>query len=523
MSDLNAIDARADRRTIRSIGHDSDRSVDAVLTEAPPEADADAEVVRFDSAVDGRRDDVVDQALSDPRHERVIEDPAAVVGGRAEPAATAGRWMAGRWMSIVAVVDQCLFSGTNFLTSVALGRFVGPGELGQYALAFSIVVIVVGLQRAVLMSPYLIVRGRMDRDSVNSLRAAMLIASMTMAAIGSTVALLGGWYASQSSAMTAGIWWATAVAFPAAMLRDFARRLELNHLRLFAATRIDLAVLVLQVSAIAWLHATGRLSAATMLAAASAIWALVGMVAILTERRRYDFVRPQLRRAAENLWPIGRWVSLTGLVVTAQSFLLPWVMAVAGSVRLAGIYAACWTLVQVVSPMIEGIGNLVGPKLAGTAEDRSWPAMYRLVTRTTAVFAVIMTSLMVGIVVLGRWALHGIYGEQYVSAFVVLLVLGLAATINNLGIPALKALVQLGHARWNFWISAIGFACTLVSAVGLLRWAGMAGAAWGLMIGNAVATGMRLWTFSRVDRTVPSSAQSPYRPHSAGQSDGGGR
>ena len=486
------------------------------MTDAFSDAVTDSDVAGSDVVVGDRSDDVAVAAADDAIRTANGDGGSSWIDRQVHGAASSGRWM-----SIAAVIDQCLFSGTNFLTSVALGRFVGPGELGQYALAFSIVVIVVGLQRAVLMAPYLIVRGRMDHDSVNSLRAAMLIASMTMAGVGSTVAVLGGLWASQSSAMGSGIWWATALAFPAAMLRDFARRLELNHLRLFAATRIDLAVLVLQIAAIAWLQISGRLTAASMLLSASAIWALVGTFAIVANLYRYDFVRPRLRQAAENLWPIGRWVSLTGLVVTAQSFLLPWVMAFAGSVRLAGIYAACWTLVQVVSPMIEGIGNLVGPKLAGTAEDRSWPAMYRLVTRTTAVFAVIMASLMVGIVVLGRWALGVIYGEQYVSAFVVLLVLGLAATINNLGIPALKALVQLGHARANFWISAIGFACTLVSAVALLRWAGIAGAAWGLMIGNSIATGLRLWTFSRVDRNVPSSAQSPYRPRVAVRGEGG--
>lgn len=418
----------------------------------------------------------------------------------------------GRAIGLWAIVDQFVFSGTNFLTSVALGRLAGPTELGKYALSFSILMIVIGIQRSLLMSPYVIVRGGLSETGQRTMRGSLLFLTFVIAGVFSLLCVSGVLLQPLFAEPLLDPWmvFATALAFPAGMLRDFGRRLAIFHLQIGRAMWLDVAIMLGQFSALGAIYSIGKMDAPTVLVACSCVWAIVGAAGLFVSRSQSTFELQAVRRNFAALWPIGRWVSLTQVVVTTQAFVMPWVMALAASVKLAGIYAACWTIVQIVSPMIEGLGNLIGPKMAGSAEQRSWSGIYALMVRTSVVFAGIMLGLMLMLFVAGRFALDQLYGDEYTSYFTVLVVLALAATANNLGIPVLKALIQLGHAKVNFIISTIGLCLSLCSAAWLLESIGPSGAAWGLVVGNSVATLCRWILIHRVDRDVASAAHSPY-------------
>lgn len=429
-------------------------------------------------------------------------------GGGSQVATTDG----GRAIGLLAIVDQFVFSGTNFLTSVVLGRLAGPTELGKYALSFSILMIVIGIQRSLLMSPYVIVRGRLSEFGQRSMRGSLLFLTFAIAGVFSLICLAGVLLQPLFADPLLDPWLliATAIAFPAGMLRDFGRRLAIFHLEIGRAMWLDLTIMLGQFVALGVVFSLGMMNAPFVLIACSCVWAIVGTVGLIASRSDCLFEPRSIRTHFAALWPIGRWVSLTQVVVTTQAFVMPWVMAMAASIELAGIYAACWTIVQIVSPMIEGLGNLIGPKMAGSAERNSWDGIYRLMVRTTAVFAGIMLGLMVLLFAAGRLALDQLYGANYAEYFAVLVVLAIAATTNNLGIPVLKALIQLGHARVNFFISITGLGISLCSAAWLLGQVGTAGAAWGLVIGNTAATASRWVLIHRVNRDVASAAQSSY-------------
>ena len=407
-----------------------------------------------------------------------------------------------RVRSVMAIADQCLFSGVNFLTSVLIGRFAGSESLGRYALAMSIVTLLVGLQRAILMSPYVILRGEQTADQRRRTRGSLLMFCVTVGVVGGGVAGLvalitrvapdAGWGSPVVGMMALPMM----LAIPAGLLRDFSRRLSIVRFDVAAALAMDFAVTVLQLVALGGLVAYDRLSAPAALAVAALVWIVVSAVALLCSRR--TFGRPAPREHWRQLWPIGRWVSLTSLVATLQTLSMPWIMAAMVDIRLAGIYAACWTLVQVVAPLIEGIGNLIGPRLAGSAQTRRWSELISVFRTNTLLFVAIMSTMMVTYAVVGRAALGFVYGDDYIRYFGVLMGLAAAATANNVGIPGLKALIQIGYERFNCFVSLIGYLIAVVAAVLLLP-LDPAGGAYGLLIGGAVATMVRWTTLSRID------------------------
>ena len=393
--------------------------------------------------------------------------------------------------SILAVLDQCLFSGTNFLTAILIGRIAGEAELGIYALCFSLTMICIATQRALLISPFVVVSATLELSRFREMRATMLIAS---AALALTLALISMVSFAIVSPITAI---AVVLILPAGLFRDFHRRLSIAQLQLVPAFRFDLAIAVCQISTLGYFAWFGMLSATSALFICASIWTMISVITFFLTREDYLFDRSRFRNNLAMLWPIGRWVGLSQMVSTAQAFALPWVLAIAGSMKLAGLYAACWTIVQVTSPVIEGLGNLLSPALARSAREESLDALKHRALMATTVFFLLMISLVISISIFGRHVLTLFYGESYVDGYHVLVLLTLAATVLNIEVPATKALTQLGKANWNFVVASISLVTTISVAAVSLSLFGSNGAAWGLLIGAILSAAIRWFLFHR--------------------------
>ena len=63
-------------------------------------------------------------------------------------------------------------------------------------------------------------------------------------------------------------------------------------------------------------------------------------------------------------WTFGKWVFASGLLWTASTNLYPWLLAFFHGAAAAGTFAACMGVVSASNPVLLGIQNLVGPKIA---------------------------------------------------------------------------------------------------------------------------------------------------------------
>lgn len=392
------------------------------------------------------------------------------------------------------------------MTALLIGRVSGPSELGAYALAFSIIMLMICLMRAVLISPFVVVRGQLEEDQLGSMRASMLLATLLLGAISALVALV---VASSGATLLALV---MALALPAGLLRDFGRRLSIAELNLRTAITLDAMIAAVQLSLVGGLALAGQLTAVHALLSCSVTWLTVSLGGLVFSRLRYRLVPRNIAADLFRLWPVGRWVGMSQLLSTAQAFVMPWIMAIAHSLELAGIYAACWTIVQIASPAVEGLGNLLGPALARSAAEQAWRDFGRQVRVTALVFGVLMGGMTLAVTLAGSGVLSLLYGEPYAEYYPVLLLLMLAASVISLGIPASKALTQFGHAAANFWITLAGLTVSSVLALTFLLAVGVTGAAWGLIVGGCVTTVTRWALFRRHELSVMTS---PARQHSA--------
>src|SRR5579863_3622349 len=117
---------------------------------------------------------------------------AALNGGRGktENSRFSGRFA--RWITKggLAIVDQGLISGSNFLIGILLARWLMPEQYGAFALAFSVFLLLSYVYQSFLAEPQAVFSGSAYRQCLRGYLKALLSIQLVVTVFG--VVLLGG-------------------------------------------------------------------------------------------------------------------------------------------------------------------------------------------------------------------------------------------------------------------------------------------------------------------------------------------
>lgn len=89
----------------------------------------------------------------------------------------------------LAIVDQGLISGSNFLLGILLARWLAPEQYGAYALAFSAFLLLTFLYQALLLEPMAVFSGAAYRKSLRGYLGALLWIHLVLSVV--VVVVLG--------------------------------------------------------------------------------------------------------------------------------------------------------------------------------------------------------------------------------------------------------------------------------------------------------------------------------------------
>ncbi len=389
-------------------------------------------------------------------------------------------------------------SGVNFLTVVLLGRYAYEAELGVYALVFSVFVLITTGQAALLTTPYTVLRSQRTRGDIAGFGGSVWLASVGVAALASAigVSIAGALCLAGGSAASAVL--CAGLIAPFVLQRDLLRRVLFAWLRFEAVFAIDAIVGVIRLALLAWLAVEGRLDAMTALAAWGAS-DLVGVAVTAGLARRHLRVRrEQLAADVSACWDFGRWSLTAQSVFTLQHFGAHWMLAALKGPAWVGLYTACATLAQLVSPVTTGLANMLGPVMTDRLNRRGLSALGRVIWRVTiALIGITLgyAALMAG---MAPSLLPWLYGEAYAGNGSVVVLLAGAAVLSAAGLAASKAVTALERPAANVAVNAISLPFTLVLVgVGAVRF-GLSGAAAGVLAGGGLTLGLRWWWVRRV-------------------------
>jgi O-antigen/teichoic acid export membrane protein len=436
------------------------------------------------------------------RAERFISQQGTVIGQRqgwlSEPApgvfARFGELIKHR--GALALLDQAAVSAASFLTTVLIGRFAHPENLGLFSLAWSIVLGLLALQMSLLTTPYAVHRHRSDINP-RTYAASTIVMQLTMLTL-VVVALIA------AALLTSGVVrvaaWAMLFATPLLLLREFARRMAYARLSVGSALAIDLPVVIAQLGAVALLAKYEALTGMTALFAVGAAAGIGAIVGCLSLRRHITFDRAALSPDVRRSWSFGRWIAASQLLEVANTHGTFWLVAAVLGTESTGVYAACLAIVMLCNPFMLAVGNVLTPRAAQVLARDGKPALRRLIFRAIAMLIGVMSIFCVTVCFGGEWVVQMLYGDEYRGHGVVIAVLSLTFFCGALSMAFNDGMRALGRADMEFRATVLDTLLTIgLGLVGLMSF-GLFGLACASLAGSVAALGLQARTFMRLSR-----------------------
>lgn len=228
---------------------------------------------------------------------------------------------------------------------------------------------------------------------------------------------------------------------------------------------------------------------------AIAYWACV--VWVMPRSLRLADIRQCLRVPAENpgIWRFTWLTNLNSIIGSGCNNMVVVVVGIVTGAADAGQYRLAYQLSQALVRISEMFSRAVLPELARAHASKDLGNIKTLLRRSTGLAVAVSVVIACVVAVLGRPLLQIMGGHAYLAAFPLLVVLGIAASLDLVGVsfePALIAIGQAGRAlqiRIVRTIVLFGALYVLTSSFGTMGAAigVLASAAFGLVL-SAIAT-----------------------------------
>ncbi len=419
------------------------------------------------------------------------------------------RLHSGALIGTMALVDQAVFSGTSFLTTIIVGRASTRHELGTYSLGFTIILGILCVQESLISLPYIIYGNRLQGTRRAEYAGSVLIHYGLLSALAivglaiTALALSLGVGPPDLPAVIAAI----ACVIPWILLRQFGRRFAFAHLHIVRALAIDVAVAALQIGGLCYLAATGRLTAVAAYVVMGTACAVAAVGWLVSARASFVVRKTQVSDALRRNWSFGRWVFASEIASISHVYSLHWLLALVLSTAATGIFTACETVAAFSNPLVLGIGNVLAPWSARAFAEGGPAAVRRVIRRATLVLAAMMIVFFSVLALWGGQIVALLFGSEFAGNGHVVAVLGLSSLVAALGIPAGDGLRAMERPDVNFVASLMGFFVALVGAAVLIVPCKVPGVAYGLLAGTAVASTARCIMAFRIAAPQPEPHQ----------------
>ncbi|QDT66171.1 lipopolysaccharide biosynthesis protein [Calycomorphotria hydatis] len=394
----------------------------------------------------------------------------------------------------LSVFDQALVSGTSFFTSVLIGRAGGEEALGIYALAWSIVLFLRGVQEQLISGPYMIycrkkTGRRLARYAGSSLAHQLSLVSLT--SVGLAVAALGLYYTSTYPTLQP-VLMVLVGALPFFLLREFVRHIEFAHFRMPVAIVLDASVAFIQIGLMllfAWYEmltvTTAFLAMAVSCLVACCGWWIAAQFPLTINQAA---VVKDWRRN----WGFGKWALASQLVGCTAIYVMPWVVAASRGEAATGVFAAGSTLVGLANMFVIGLSNYLSPKAAEAYADGGLTELKSVLWKTAGLFTVTLGAFCVFATIGGQLAAAFVYGDSFSAAGPVVAILSVNMWAGAMSITIGNGLWAMHRPAANFRADVFALISVMIATVILVPMFGAIGAAVSMLIGQFMDATIRL-------------------------------
>jgi O-antigen/teichoic acid export membrane protein len=402
--------------------------------------------------------------------------------------------------TMMAVADRALLGAVTFLTSIVLGRWGGPGELGLFAIFFSLVFLGLALQESLVIVPFSILApAKSDPHERRRYLGGVLGDGLILGVFAATLFVLGGLAVrAYGLPKESTLCLVLALAAPCILLREFARRIVYTDLRPQAALQISATVSVLQLLFLGVCYAMGQLTAVSSIVAMGASSLIGGLWWLVTNMRTFEFGQSSSSRRTRYVehWRLGRWLLAGQAGDIVRINMLPWLLALVTDDVTVGIYAACSFVASLPTPLHVAISNMLVPQMAQLERRSGLVETDRLVRKATQWLTAAMVVYAAAVIAVSAHLVTWIYGHKFTGTQHPLIVLVLAWAVTGGTLPTARALLIIKRADQSLWSQLAGIGVNLTLGAPMVMAWGATGAAYAALLGSVVKGGLGCWWYA---------------------------
>lgn len=387
--------------------------------------------------------------------------------------------------ALLAICDQGVVSVANFVAAAIVGRRCAQDELGAYALGVLVVVLLTGIPRALVWTPYTTYLPRWSPGRQRRYSGSAMVHVAALGLIGSAALLVasqvgGAWHGTPHAT------WIPLCLAPVLLLvlaREHARRTCLAWKSTGEVLLLDLSVSLLQLALLAALDYSGRLTAVTGLLA----WGggcLASIVWYAARTDRFQFRLRAVRAHAGRNWQMARWLLLGAVAALATASYYRFALSSLHGLAAMGILASAQSLSMIANPVVLGIGNYLTPAMAAQYLRGGAGAMTTTALRSTLLLAAVWSGLLSMLWLGGGEAVELVFGDKYRGIGWEVFVLGLGFCSESLFTPVEAALTAAGRARQTYLAALARVLTALAAGSYLIAQHGVTGVGYAMLAAN---------------------------------------
>ena len=398
----------------------------------------------------------------------------------------------------MALVDQTVVSGTNFLTAILLARLCSKEEYGLYVLAFSLLLFWDSLRNSLIASALVVFLPKKPLEqqasyagSTTVMEAILILGGAVLFGAGALVLRAIGEH------RLALVVFACIFAVAGYTGREHVRRLYFAKLKIVRAVWIDGASGALQLGSLLLLNHAGYLSSVSLLLVLGASKLLAAVGGLLLLRDQVSFSHLELREDMRAHWGLGRWL-IGGFVVYMGAYqLYPWLINFSWGESLTAVYGACGIVMFICNPVIFGIRNILSVKMAYAHASGGRPALEKLLRRWNGIMIVVIGAIVIPITLFAEPLLQLFYGGRYAGFGAIVGLNGVNLFLSAIAVPLLCALITIERTEMIFWAGIGSLVLTLTAGVAMVYAWGLLGALAGVIACRSLTVVMYWLSYRR--------------------------
>ncbi|MCU1243597.1 MAG: hypothetical protein JWO71_4323 [Candidatus Acidoferrum typicum] len=387
--------------------------------------------------------------------------------------------------SALSVFDQGLTAAVGFAVNIALARWLSADVYGAFAVAFATFLFISGFHNVILLEPLTVMGpSRHPNRLPTYFREQIVIHVMLVGVLAAVILLTGGvlWWVAPGNLQLAGALMGSGVALPFVTLLWLIRRM------CYVLQRPSIALLgsgfyvsfvLLGLFLLRHFHQISPLTAFVLMSigsllSAGVLWQKLGLK---QTQAQVDERRMMWREVARENWNYGRWLvgstALNSVSTQAQMFLVASTLGLGA----AGVLRAMQIPALVMTHIISATGLLILPAFSYDFGNGLIARLRHKATLVSLGLAGGTVAFAAVLALVAQRTEHLLYGGKYREYAWLMPALALVPAALGASIGYSMALRAMHRPHFDLVAGAVAAPIGVVSAIGLMHWWGLGGAA----------------------------------------------